>query len=137
MMDLAGRDEHSSADVVPELERQRLRSLVEVDIDVMRRLHSPDYELITPGGQRLDGVAYLGAIQRGSLVYDTFEPASEIRMRTDGQAAILRYQARIEVHGRDWRDAGVFWHTDFYEFRDGRWQAVWSHATQIEADRTS
>jgi hypothetical protein len=119
-----------TADALRDLERQRLRSLVEPDVDVARRLHADDYELVTPGGDRISGTDYIGAIERGEFTYDTFELASEIRMRAYGNAAILRYRARIEADGADWHDAGVFWHMDVYEQRDGRWQAVWSQATR-------
>jgi hypothetical protein len=49
--------------------------------------------------------------------------------------ALLRYQALISV-GEDDGDAAPItcWHTDCYEWRDGRWQAVWSQATAIIAD---
>ena len=30
-------------------------------------------------------------------------------------------------------DSDRFWHTDMYDLRDGRWQAVWSQATRIRA----
>lgn len=129
-----GNDMRATADLVPALERQRLRSLVEHDADRMERLHADDYELIPPGGGRIHRADYLGSITRGTFVYDVFEPASEIRIRVYGRAAILRYQARIEAHGEDWRDEGVFWHTDLYELRDGKWQAVWSQATRMRAD---
>jgi len=28
--------------------------------------------------------------------------------------------------------SGRYWHTDLYERRDGQWQVVWSHATEIQ-----
>ena len=37
----------------------------------------------------------------------------------------------FEILVRGALDSGMFWHTDVYEIRDGRWQAVWSQATQI------
>ena len=36
----------------------------------------------------------------------------------------LRAAARHETHRR-------YWHTDYYERRDDRWQVIWSHATEI------
>lgn len=60
-----------------------------------------------------------------------FEPASEIRVRTYELAAVVRYQARIEVHAGDAVDSDLFWHTDIYENRNGKWQVVWSQATRI------
>jgi hypothetical protein len=60
-----------------------------------------------------------------------FEPASDIAVRLYENAAAVRYQARIDIRFSGQRDSGVFWHTDIYEKRDGRWQAVWSQATRI------
>jgi hypothetical protein len=123
-------EQSASANLIRDLERQRLRSLVEPNLDLARALHADDYELIPPGGAALGGTDYLGAIERGDMVYEVFEAASEIAVRTYRDAAVVRYRARIEVHGDDWRDGGLFWHTDLYEKRDGRWQAVWSQATR-------
>jgi hypothetical protein len=59
------------------------------------------------------------------------EPESEIAVRCYGEAAVVRYRVRIEVGFGEGQDADAFWHTDLYELRDGRWQAVWSQATRI------
>lgn len=115
------------------IERRRLRSLVDADIATAMSLHADDYELITPGGQTLSKDAYLGGVAAGELRYAVFEPASTIRVRTDGGTAILRYQVDIEIGFGDEREAGRYWHTDYYELRDGRWQAVWSHATRTRS----
>ena len=52
-------------------------------------------------------------------------------VRVLGDAGIVRYLARIEMTGGGQEYNGVFWHTDFYEWHDGRWQAVWSQATRV------
>jgi hypothetical protein len=118
---------------LPELERRRLVSLVVRDVETAEQLHADDYELVPPHGLPLSKREYLDAIASGALRYSVFEPASEIRVRPLGDgAAALRYRARILIHGEDGSsDAGLFLHTDIYEARDGRWQAVWSQATRI------
>jgi hypothetical protein len=123
--------------LIRETERARLGSLVAPDLAAAERLHADDYELITPGGAVLSKRDYLDGIASGELDYSVFEPVSDIRVRLYGRAAILRYQVRIEILVDDERDAGVFWHTDAYELRDGRWQAVWSHATRIRGSGPS
>lgn len=117
-------------ELIESLERRRLHALVAPDLDDARRLHADDYELIPPGGLPINGIEYLGLIERGEMVYDTFEPASDLAVRAYADAAVVRYLARIAVRGKDWRDEGLFWHTDLYERRDGEWQAVWSQATR-------
>jgi hypothetical protein len=113
------------------LERARLRSLVAADLSVAERLHAEGYELITPGGAALSKRAYLDGIGSGDLDYLVFEPISDIRVRLYGQAAILRYQVRIEISANGSHDEGIFWHTDLYELRAGQWCVVWSQATRI------
>jgi hypothetical protein len=119
-----------------EIERRRLASLVACDMATAESLHAEDYELVPPGGRPLSRREYLGGIASGELRYEVFEPASEIRVRILGDAAAaVRYRARILIHlGELERDAGTFWHTDIYERRNGRWQAVWSQATRIRRD---
>jgi hypothetical protein len=120
-------------DELRDTERRRLAALVAADIELARSLHAEDYELITPGGGSLGREAYLGGVDSGDLHYLVFEPASEIRVRRTGPVAVVRYVARIEMEMGDVIDSDRFWHTDVYELRDGRWQAVWSQATRIKA----
>lgn len=116
---------------VRDLERRRLRTLVEADIGAASRLHAADYQLVPPGGEPVSRDEYLGMIERGEFVYDVFEPASEMAVRAWADVVAIRYRARIEAHWSGGRDRGLFWHTDIYERCDGHWQAVWSQATRI------
>ena len=120
-------------DLLEATERARLHALVDADIATAERLHADDYQLITPGGGSLSKAAYLGGIADGTLRYRRFEPDGEVRVRVWGSAAALRYEVDIEVvhDGTAYRDH--CWHTDIYELRDGRWMAVWSHATRIRS----
>ena len=123
--------DQTSAELIRETEHQRLKALVAGEIELANSLHSDDYQLITPNGQTISKHDYIGGIASGDLVYSVFKPASDIAVRLFGSAAAVRYQARIEIRFSDQRDSGVFWHTDIYEKRNGRWQAVWSQATRI------
>lgn len=112
-------------------ERKRLRSLVDAEMDVASSLPAHDYQLITPGGATISRDKYLGGIASGALDYRVFEPEAEIAVRVYDEAAIVRYQVRIDIRFGDQHDDDLFWHTDLYELRDDRWQAVWSQATRI------
>jgi hypothetical protein len=48
-----------------------------------------------------------------------------------GQAAVIRYEVHFEIDYDGEIDSDVMWFTHLHEFRDGRWQVVWSHATRI------
>jgi hypothetical protein len=121
----------AKAQPLREVERRRLHCLVHRDMAVAASLHADDYELVTPGGAVLSKQDYLTGIESGELDYHVFEAASDVAVRLSGEVGIVRYQARIDIAVSGRIDRGLFWHTDFYEWRDGRWQAVWSQATRI------
>lgn len=120
------------ADRLRAIERARLRSLVDADMATARRLHADDFELINPVGGTLSKEQYLKDIASGELDYLEWEPG-EIRVRFYRDSAVIRYQAqlRVSVKGRAGRPV-TFWHTDLYERRNGQWQIVSAHATQIQ-----
>lgn len=127
--------EETSAHLVAELreiERRRLAALIDADTAEAEALHAEDYQLITPGGASLSKGEYMGQIADGRLAYRRFEPDGEISVRILGPtAAALRYEVMIDAAFSGGHDVDRFWHTDIYERRDGRWQAVWSQATRI------
>lgn len=122
----------SAADQIRDAERERLRALVGGDAEAAGRLHAEDFQLINPVGGALSKAEYLGAIASGEVDYLVWKPG-EIEVKFYGDAAVIRYQAELQVKVRSVPDApsGRFWHTDVYEKRDDRWQVVWSQATQI------
>lgn len=114
------------------IEDERLRSLVEARLDVFDKYHSTEYQLISPVGMAFSYGSYREAIGSGKLDYLDFEPDSPIVIRIRGNAAILRYQAKLEFAWEGKKQNPVrLWHTDYYEKSNGAWKAVWSQATQI------
>lgn len=121
MTDPTGEPAHLRA-----LEIRRTTALVERDLAVIEQLHAPDYELITPAGRVLTLADYLAAMQKGPFY--TAWAIGEMRCRLSPEMAVLRYQALLGFpSGRQ----VSCWHTDAYQRRDGRWQAVWSQATAL------
>lgn len=120
--------------MVLELERSRLRALVERDMVVAERIHAADYQLITPGGHTHTKVTYLGDVASRRLEYLVFEPTSPIAVRATNDLIVLRYVARIRLSVEDAEEVELTaWHTDHYEKRDGTWALVWSQATETAA----
>jgi hemoglobin len=120
-------------DEIRALERRRLRSLVEVDLEAARALHAPDYQLITPGGATYSRDEYLSAIESGEIDYQRFEPEDEaaVAVRVSTDMAAVRYVARIDITFPGGEDHVRVWHTDLWERGENGWQATWSHATQL------
>ncbi|HAF25504.1 MAG TPA: DUF4440 domain-containing protein [Blastocatellia bacterium] len=121
----------AEADLIRATERERLRALVEANMEVARQLHADDFQLINPRGQSLSKEQYFGGIASGDLDYLVWEPES-IEVRLYVQAAVIRYQSQLEIVVQGQKvPRQRYWHTDFYEKRNGRWQVVWSQATGI------
>ncbi len=119
-------------ELIRETEQERLNALVNADMETADLLTADDFQLINPAGGTMTKEEYLGGIASGDIDYIVFEPASPIAVRLHDVAAIIRYQSNIHivVGGEDIVTHG--WHTDLYELRDGRWQAVWSQMTEIQ-----
>lgn len=112
-------------------ERERLRALVEGDMEVANRLHADDFQLVTPSGRMLSKEQYLHNIASGEINYFVWDPDSEIDVRLHGHVALIRYRSHMEMGSPEQRSVLHCWHIDVYEKRKGRWQVVWSQATEI------
>jgi hypothetical protein len=122
---------NAKADLIRTIERERLRALVEANMEVAHQLHADDFQLINPGGGSLSKEQYLGGIASGELNYLVWEPEA-IEVRMYDEAAIIRYQSQLEIIVQGQKiPLRCYWHTDSYENRNGHWQVVWSQATEI------
>ena len=113
------------------LEHSRLQALVTRDMPLARRLHAPDFHLVTPSGGCYSREEYLGHVESGRLHYRKWEVGDMI-VRVFPEVAILRDRAELEM-GADPEEAHSFscWHTDSYEMRGKVWQVVLSQATRV------
>jgi hypothetical protein len=94
-------------------------------------LHSPQFHLVTPGGNIRSRESYLTAVQAGAITYLKWQ-AAEMMVRRFSDVVLLRYQAEIEMPSQSGGTSSfVCWHTDSYELHDGLWQVVWSQATRV------
>jgi hypothetical protein len=116
------------ADTLRTLERSRISALVQRHVALLRQLHAPEYQLVTPAGRTFTRERYLAAIEAEPF-YAGWE-AEVIDVRVSAQMAVLRYRATLSFPSGKQLDC---WHTDHYELRDAQWQVVWSQATEIRA----
>ena len=126
------RSNDADAENIRQIERQRLRSLVDVDLETARRIHADDFQLINPAGAPLTKEEYLDALASGRLDYVAWE-AGQIDVKAYGDAAVIRYRDdRFDVNsGSNVVHRGPMYHTNLYERRGGDWQIVWSQASGI------
>jgi hypothetical protein len=113
----------ADAAAVRSTEQQRLRALLDHDVETASMLHADDFELINPLGETSSKEAYIDS--GAAFAYTVWKPISPMRVRVHGDSAVLRYESELELHG----SRGNYWHTDYYEKRNGQWQIVWSQTT--------
>lgn len=117
------------ADALRDIERQRIQSLLDADVEKAQIFHADDFQLINPVGFVSSKQDYLGDIASGKVDYQVWDPG-EIAVKVYGDAAVMRYESQLEVIVNGNRiPRRTHWHTDLYEKRDGRWQVVWSQAS--------
>ena len=115
-----------------QIERSRLRAFVAGDWETAERLHADDFELINPFGVPHSRDDYLGPMKRGEFRYLKWEPVGAVRASVVGDAGAVRYRAQLAVRiGEHVLPQATYYHTDYYERRDGRWQVVFSQATEV------
>jgi Domain of unknown function (DUF4440) len=128
----SGASDQSTVTNLQEMERMRIRALVDADMRVVDRLHAADFELIPPPGTRLTRAEFLDAVAAGDLDFLAVQPISTIEVRLHGKRAVVWYRSRIDIvsagEGRFTHEA---WHTCVYEIREGRWQIVREQATAV------
>lgn len=111
------------------LELERTQSLVNRDVGAIRRLHAPDYELISVPGRVMSLERYLSLMATG-VFYAKWEHGP-MRVLVSEDMAAVRYQAQITFPSGKVVNC---WHTDIYAQQSGSWRAVWSQATQLPPD---
>lgn len=121
----------SGAAELAAVERRRLKALVAADIPAAEPIHADDFQLVTPNGSIYTKTEYLALIESGEVSYLVWEPI-DLDARVTGHAGCVRYHSllNIVVDGSE-VGPGRYWHTDYYENRQGRWQVVFSQATAI------
>lgn len=117
------------ADFFRALEVERTQALVARDVAAIRRLHAPDYELISVPGRVMSLDRYL-SLMAIDVFYANWEHGP-MRVLVSASMAAVRYQARITFPSGKVVEC---WHTDLYALQSGSWRAVWSQATQLPSD---
>ena len=114
------------------LEIERTRALVERDVETIRRMHAPDYELISVPGRVMSLERYLSLMAR-DVFYANWEHGP-MRVQVSQSMAAVRYQAKITFPSGKVVNC---WHTDIYALQAGAWRAVWSQGTQLPQEPTA
>ena len=132
MADGDGRRQDSvEAEQLRTIERERLRALVAADMAVARPLHADDFQLITPTGRPFSKEQYLGAITSGVIRYLKWEPEERSPCACTARSPSCATRRTSKWATRTNQRSSIAGISTPMNKRDGRWQVVWSQATEI------
>jgi Domain of unknown function (DUF4440) len=127
-----GAGSGGQAERLRQIERTRLKALVDANVAVAGPLIANDFELINPLGELLTRTDLLGDVGSGALDFVSDTITSQIGVRLHGDAATLRYRHTISVAlAQVGSVTHPAWTTALYERRKGNWQIVWEQTGAI------
>lgn len=69
-----GRRSDNEANIIRKIEQQRVRALVEENMDLAQKLHADDFQLITPDGSEFTKESYRRQVDTKELDYKVWDP---------------------------------------------------------------
>jgi ketosteroid isomerase-like protein len=119
---------------IMKLERDLARAAVAIDVEAIRRIEAESYVYTDARGKSSTREDFIRAYQNGegrvrSLEYD------DMTVDAYGDAAVVRGRLKVERQDGDKTLTRTARYTRFYVRRDGRWQAVAGHSSEIPAEK--
>jgi uncharacterized protein (TIGR02246 family) len=117
----------SAVSAVLAAERRWARSLVNGDVEALRRLYADDLVYVHSGGNVETKTEFLDRVRQGGLKYRKVELV-EPRVRVYGPAAVVTgaFDVSVMVNGQPMNHRVIYTHV--YAQQDGEWRLV-AHQT--------
>ncbi len=112
------------------LEQESAQAFVRNDADAIGRQMSEDWTVVTPEGNVLDRVTFLGLIKSGVLTHDTMEFA-DTTVRLYGDTAIVTARATSKGKFQGHPFSELERSTDVFIKQGGQWKCVLTQLTRI------
>lgn len=127
-----GTSVKSVEDAVIQIEHDWGDALLKADVAAWSRCLGDDWVLTTSNGTLVTKPMALADLKEGALRIDSFR-LDDVKVRVYGDVAVVTGQITEKSKFRDKDTSGVRRFTDVFVKRDGRWQAVASHESDISA----
>ena len=120
----------SDKDALIEVEHAWGSALLKKDVGGFSRCLADEWVLITSDGSRVTKAVALADLKSGALKIDSFR-LDDVTVRLYGTTAVVRGLITEKSKLRDKDTSGKSRFTDVFVKRDGRWQAVASHESNL------
>ncbi len=113
-----------------DLDTQRMRAMVHVDIAALDRILADDLTYTHTTGRVDTKATLLAALRSGELKYQMIEPKN-VEARAYGDAAVVTGRATVAVEAGNQKSSFQIRFTDVYVKRQGRWQMCAWQSTRL------
>ena len=127
-------DVSSVEDTLIKLEHDWGNALLKADVAAWNRCLGNDWVLTYSDGTLVTKPMALADLKEGALRIESFR-LDDVKVRVYGNAAVVTGQITEKSKFRDKDTSGVRRFTDVFVKRDGRWQAVASHESDVAAPK--
>jgi ketosteroid isomerase-like protein len=117
-----------------QIERDWGDALLKADVAAWSRCLGDDWILTTSDGMLVTKPMALADLKEGALRIESFQ-LDDVKVRVYGAAAVVTGLITEKSKFRDKDTSGVRRFTDVFVKRDGRWQAVASHESDVSAPK--
>lgn len=121
----------SDVQQVTQIEHDWIDAFVKGDTETLDRILAEDFVFTDPQGNILTKAEWIADMVEGTLKFESIQIDDlEVRIFSDS-AAIANGRTTVKATSKEGGFNGKFCYTVMYLKRDGRWQAVAEHATQL------
>ena len=122
----------SVEDMLVQIEHDWGNALLRADAAAWSRYLGDDWVLTYSDGTLVTKSMALADLKEGALRIESFQ-LDDVKVRVYGDTAVVTGQITEKSKFRDKDTSGVRRFTDVFVKRDGRWQAVASHESDVES----
>ena len=113
-----------------ELEKAWAQAFIRNDAEAIARHVAPDWIIITPEGNILDGSTFLGLIKSGDLTHEAMDFA-DTSVRVYGDTAVVTARATSKGRFKGHPFSELERSTDIFVNQGGQWKCVLTQLTRI------
>ena len=121
-------------DTLIQIEHEWGNALLQADVAAWSRYLGDDWVLTYSDGTLVTKPMALADLKEGALRIESFQ-LDDVKVRVYGDTAVVTGQITEKSKFRDKDTSGVRRFTDVFVKRDGRWQAVASHESNVSAPK--
>ena len=130
----SGMGVKSVEDTLIQVEHDWGNALLKADVAAWSRFLGDDWVLTYSDGTLVNKPMALADLKEGALRIESFQ-LDDVKVRVYGDTAVVTGQITEKSKFRDKDTSGVRRFTDVFVKRDGRWQAVASHESDVSGSK--